>query len=104
MAKYMYIYHGGGMPETPEEGAKVMAAWEAWYGKLGVNLVDGGGPVGQSYTVSADSVFDNGGPNPVSGYTVVDAPDLESALKWAAECPMVADGSGTAEVAPIMDM
>lgn len=104
MAKYMYIYHGGGMPETPEEGAKVMAAWEAWYGKLGANLVDGGGPVGQSHTVSANSVVDNGGPNPVSGYTVVDAPDLESALKWAAECPMVADGSGTAEVAPIMDM
>ena len=27
MAKFVYIYTGGGMPETPEEGEKVMAAW-----------------------------------------------------------------------------
>ena len=30
MSKYLYVYHGGSMPETEEEGAKVMAAWGAW--------------------------------------------------------------------------
>jgi len=29
MPKYLLGYHGGGMPGTPEEGAKVMAAWGA---------------------------------------------------------------------------
>jgi len=27
MAKYLLSYHGGGMPESEEEGAKIMAAW-----------------------------------------------------------------------------
>ena len=29
MAKYLLAYRGGGMPETPEAGAQVMAAWGA---------------------------------------------------------------------------
>ena len=67
MPKFMFVYHGGSMPETPEEGAKVMAAWEAWMGGIGSDLVDGGNPAGPSTTVSADGVVDNGGSNPVSG-------------------------------------
>ena len=35
MPKFMFIYHGGGRPETPEEGEKVMAAWGAWMELLG---------------------------------------------------------------------
>jgi len=30
MAKYVFIYHGGKMPKSEEEGAKVMAEWQAW--------------------------------------------------------------------------
>ena len=30
MANYIFAYHGGKMPETPEEGERVMAAWGAW--------------------------------------------------------------------------
>lgn len=29
MAKYVLLYRGGHMPETPEEQAQVMAAWGA---------------------------------------------------------------------------
>ena len=35
MPDFMLAYHGGKAPESPEEGAKVMAAWEAWYKDLG---------------------------------------------------------------------
>lgn len=104
MPKFAFVYHGGGMPETPEEGAKVMAAWQAWYGGMGDALVDGGGPVGMSRTVSADGVADNGGANPVSGYTVVSAADQDAACEMAKGCPMVQDGSGSVEVAEIIDM
>lgn len=104
MPKFAFVYHGGGMPETPEEGAKVMAAWQAWYGGMGDALVDGGGPVGISRTVSADGVADNGGANPVSGYTVVSAADQDAACEMAKGCPMVQDGSGSVEVAEIIDM
>jgi len=104
MPKFIFAYHGGGMPDTPEEGAKVMAQWEAWYGAMGSALVDGGAPVGMSHTVSAGGVAQDGGANPLSGYTVVEVADHAAACDMAKGCPMVADGSGSVEVAPLMEM
>ena len=104
MPEFMFAYHGGKMPETPEECAKVMAAWEAWYKDLGESVVHPGNPVGMSKTVSATGTQDDGGANPLSGFTIVKADTIEDACKMAAACPMVADGSGTAEIAPIVEM
>ncbi len=104
MPKFIFAYHGGGMPETPEEGEKVMAQWNAWYGQMGDKLVDGGAPVGMSSTVSKSGVKGDGGANPLSGYTVVEAADQAAACEMAKGCPMVQDGSGSVEVAPIMEM
>ncbi len=104
MANYLLAYHGGGMPETEEEGAAVMAAWEAWYGKLGAAIVDGGAPTGQAKTVAADgTVSDGGGANPVSGYTVISAGDFDAATALAKGCPILAEG-GSVEVAETVDM
>lgn len=103
MANYVLAYHGGGMPETEEEGQKVMAAWEAWYGQLGPAIVDGGAPTGQSKTVSSTSVSDGGGANPLTGYTIVSANDLEGAVALAKGCPILESG-GTVEVAETIDM
>ena len=104
MPDFMLAYHGGKMPETPEEGAKAMAPWEAWYKDIGENVVHPGNPVGLSKTVSATGVEDNGRANPLSGFTIIRADDIAAASKVAAACPMVADGSGTAEVAPIVEI
>lgn len=104
MPNFVFAYHGGGMPETPEEGQKMMAAWTAWYGAMGDKVVDGGAPVGMSKTVSKSGVVDNGGSNPLSGYTVVSAATIEDACEMAKGCPMVADGSGSVEVAPVHEM
>lgn len=104
MPNYVFAYHGGGMPETPEEGAKVMAAWNAWYGGMVDALVDGGAPVGMSKTVSATGVSDDGGSNPLSGYTVVKADTIEAACEIAKGCPILEGGSGTVEVAQVHEM
>ncbi|MCT8158724.1 YciI family protein [Pseudoruegeria sp. SHC-113] len=104
MPKFMFVYHGGKAPEDPAEGEKVMAAWNAWYGAMGAAVVDGGGPAGMSRTVSAQGVADNGGSNPVSGYTLVEAADQDAAVEMAKGCPMVADGSGSVEVAEVIQM
>ncbi|MEL6808481.1 MAG: hypothetical protein AAFO97_11925 [Pseudomonadota bacterium] len=104
MPKFKFAYHGGGMPETPEEGARMMAAWNEWYSEMGEALVDGGAPVGQSMTVSLGGVAPDGGANPLSGYTVVQADTIEAACEMAKGCPMIADGSGSVEVAPVIDM
>ncbi|WP_372885707.1 YciI family protein [Shimia sp.] len=104
MPKFMYIYHGGGRPETPEEGEKVMAAWMAWMQGMGEAVIDGGNPAGMSKTVSVDGVADNGGANPVSGYTLVNAPDIDAACEMAKGCPILEGGAGTIEVAEAMEM
>lgn len=104
MAQFIFAYHGGKSPETPEEGEKVMAAWGAWFEGLGEAIVQPGAPLGMSKTVSGSGVTDDGGTNPVSGYSVVNAADMAAAVTMAKGCPMVVDGSGSVEVAELLEM
>ena len=104
MTKFMYIFHGGNRPETPEEGEKVMAEWNAWFESMGSAVTSPGGPAGMSKTVRKGGIDDNGGANPVSGVTIVEARDQDTAVRMAQGCPMVKDGSGTVEVAEMLDM
>lgn len=104
MTKYLFVYHGGSMPATPEEQARVMNQWGQWFGGMGAAVVDGGNPVGQSHTVQANgTVAANGGANPASGYSIVQADSLQGALALAKGCPIL-QGGGSVEVAPIIDM
>lgn len=104
MPDFIFAYHGGTIPETPEEGEKAMAAWGKWFEDMGPAVVNGGNPVGQSMTVSSGGVTADGGANPISGYTIVKAETPEAACELAKGCPMVADGSGSVEVAPLIEM
>jgi hypothetical protein len=104
MTKYLLGYHGGGMPETPEEGDKVMKAWNSWMGTLGTALVDGGNPSGAAKTVAANgSVKDGGGANPLTGYSIIEAKDLDDAVRLSKGCPILLSG-GSIEVAELMAM
>jgi hypothetical protein len=104
MAKYVYVYHGGSPPASPEEGAKVMAAWTKWIGDLGSKMVDVGNPTAASKTIAASGkVSDGGGANPISGYSIVEAPSLEEAVAWARSCPQLAAG-GSIEVAETVNV
>ena len=99
MAKYLFVYHGGRPPASQEEGVEAMAAWTGWFASLGAAVVDGGNPVGASSTVLSDgSVVANGGANPTTGYSVIEASDLDDALAKAKGCPILATG-GSVEVA-----
>ena len=72
MAKYVFVYHGGGAPESEEEGAAVMQAWNDWFASLGSAVVD----VGQSdrghqpRSVPMAPTSQGGGANPVTGYSI----------------------------------
>ncbi len=102
MPDFIFAYHGGKMPETPEEGEKVMAAWRAWMGGMGTVLKDPGNPLGKSWTVSPKGADEGGGSNPLSGYSIVTASDLQAAIALTKGCPHL-DG-GTVEVAEILPM
>ena len=104
MAKYLFVYHGGKMPETEEEGQRVMQAWGEWLGGMGESVVDGGNPVGMSSTVNSDgSVASDGGSNPASGYSLISANSLDEALNKAKGCPILEAG-GSVEVAEAIEM
>ncbi len=104
MAKYLYVYHGGSDPESEEEVAEVLDAWGNWLGSMGAAVIDGGNPVGKSSTVNPDgSVADDGGANPASGYSLIEAADLDDALAKAKGCPILQAG-GSIEVAEVFDM
>lgn len=104
MPKYILGYHGGSMPQSPEEGAKVMAAWTSWMGSLGKALLDPGNPTGASKTIAAGGkVSDGGGPNPLTGYSLIEAANLDEAIKLAKSCPQLTAG-GSVQVAEAMPM
>ena len=104
MAKYLFVYHGGKKPESESEIAKEMDAWGQWFGSLGGAVVDGGNPVGLSTTVNSDgSVVDNGGSNPASGYSLIEASSLDDAVAKAKACPILNIG-GSIELAETIDM
>ncbi len=103
MSNYIIAYHGGNMPESPEEGAKQKAKWKAWVDGLGAAVVNPGTPLGKSRIVSSGGVSDDGGPDPMMGFTVVEADSMDAALEMAKGCPHVEFG-GTLEVAEVMEM
>ncbi len=103
MPNYLLAYHGGKKPESPEAGAKQMAKWKAWVGGLGDAAVNPGTPLGMSKTVSSSGVSDDGGSNPMMGFSIVKADSMDAALEMAKECPHVEFG-GTLEVAEMKEM
>jgi hypothetical protein len=97
MANYVLVYHGGGMPEMEEEGARLMAAWGAWYEKLGAAVVDGGNPIGSVKGIAADGTVSNIEDGP-TGYTIVSADSMEQAIAMASDCPILEGYRGSIQV------
>ena len=103
MANFLLTYHGGGMPETPDEQAQVMQAWTTWFGQLGDGLVDGGNPTSQSRAISPDGSVMEATSAP-TGYSIIKADSLDAAVMAAQSCPVLAGGAVVvvSETFPVM--
>jgi hypothetical protein len=103
MPKYLFVYHGGSAPKSEEEGKQAMEAWGKWFGSMGQDVIDGGNPVGPSTTVKSDgSVVNDGGTNPATGYSLVEATNVDDAIAKARGCPLLSTG-GSIELAETFD-
>ena len=94
MTDYLLLYSGGGMPETEEEQAAVMQAWNTWMEGLGAALKDGGNPFtpGAAKTIGADgSIRDGDGT--ATGYSIIQADSLDAAADLAKGCPVLQGGA-----------
>ena len=90
MTKFVLVYTGGGMPESEEEQAAVMAEWGVWYGGLGEAVMDPGNPFVASKSISSDGVSDGSiGSPPATGYTVISADSLDDAVAKTANHPHI---------------
>ena len=103
MGKFVFLYTGGQMADTPEAQKKAMDAWMGWFGTLGDDIVEPGNPFGTSSTVTADGSVKTGGAAGISGYTVISANSLSDAAGKAKGCPVLASG-GSVEVYEAMPM
>ena len=104
MPKFVLAYHGGKSSMSKEEGQEHMKKWKSWMDGMGDAVVNRGWPVGKSKTIGSDGrVSDGGGPNPLSGVSVIEADDFEAALEMAKKSPHL-DIGGSMEVAEAMDM
>ncbi len=102
MPEYIIAYHGGKEPESPEEGAKQMAKWQAWMGGLGDAMVNPGTPLAMNRIVTSEGVSDEDGANRLTGYSIVKADNMDAALEMAKACPFLE--IGTLEVAEVRQM
>lgn len=96
MTDYLLLYSGGSMPETEEEQAAVMTAWNDWMHSLGEGLKDGGNPfTPAAKTIDADgSVSDGAGS--ASGYSIITSDSLDAAVEAAKGCPVLRGGASIA--------
>ena len=98
MANYVFAYSGGnGVAADEAERNAQMTKWGRWLGELGSAVVDGGAPTGTAKTVSAGGAVSDGGSRSLTGYSIVSADSLDSAVKLAKGCPVLEIG-GTVDV------
>lgn len=95
MPKFMMIYKGEAtdMSEmTPEEGQAVMAKWGAWMENVGGALTDIGSPFGPGTSVVDDGT--SASASSLTGYSIVDAGDIDAARALTAGHPYLSEGKG----------
>lgn len=95
MANYMYVYKGEATDMadmTPEQGAEVMAKWNAWMANVGDALVDVGTPFGPGTSCVDDG--SSAAAAAATGYSIVSADDLDGARSLTNGHPYLSEGLG----------
>ncbi|HSX18483.1 MAG TPA: YciI family protein [Candidatus Saccharimonadales bacterium] len=95
MKKFILLYNGPATPPeqmAPEKSKAEMAKWGAWMDKIGDAMVDFGQPMANGVAVVDDG--SDGKASQLSGYSIVQADDMESAKKLVDGHPFLSDKSG----------
>jgi hypothetical protein len=104
MANYMFAYSGGnGVAADPAQRDAQFAKWGQWFEQLGPAIVDGGAPTGTAKTVSTGGSVSDGGSRRLTGYSIVSADSLDSAVELAKGCPVLEVG-GAVDVYEAIEM
>jgi hypothetical protein len=88
MPKYIFTYH---QPEgyVPGTDGDAMAAWQSFFDGIASHIADTGQPVSERRALGKV-----GAGTQLGGYSVVDAADLDTAVRLANGCPSLERGGG----------
>ena len=103
MNQYLIVYLGGDQPSSPEEGQQHFSKYMDWLSSLGDAAVSPANPLKDTNTVNSDGTVIEGGSTTMSGYTIIQAESMESALSIAKACPFL-DVGGSLEVSELVEM
>jgi len=103
MAQYVIVYIGGNQPSAPEEGKQHFAKYQEWLASLGGSAVSPMNPLKNTGTVNPDGTVTAGSTTSMSGYTIIEADSMETALEIAKACPFL-DIGGSLEVSELIQM
>jgi hypothetical protein len=99
MSKYLLLFRGGTQPQGEEEGQAVMAAWTAWFERIGSAVVDQGDPTAGGRSIGHDGSVTEAAPEDVTGSSVLETDSLESAVEMARSCPHLEAGGSISVLA-----
>ena len=91
MENYLFVYYGGKMAGTPAEQKKSMDDWMNWFKNQGAAVVDAGNPTMPGKLVTKRGVKLIGG-EPVTGYSIFKAKDMDAAVAIAKTSPQMEGG------------
>jgi len=103
MPQYLITYLGGDHPSSPEEQKRHFDRYKEWLISLGEAAVSPANPLRITRTVNSDGTVDEGGTTTMSGFTIIEADSIDSALTVAQKCPFLEIG-GTLEVSEMAQM
>jgi hypothetical protein len=95
MPKYVFTYRSPF--DAIEADPASITPWLTWFGEIKDSIVDLGQPVSQARRVGSDSA------QTLTGYSVINAEDLDAALAIAGTCPAIDRGFGV-EVGELIEM
>ncbi len=107
MKKFMILYMAPVAAEvqmnvSPEEMKKGMEPWNAWFKKCGKSIVDMGAPLGRGTCI--DKKGSTKGQTQVTGYTIIQAEDLEAVKVMLTDHPHLMLPNASMEILEIMAM
>lgn len=103
MPAYMISYLGGDQPSSPEEGKQHFAKYQEWLSALGNAAISPMNPLKNTCTVSSDGSYSKGTTTLMSGFTIIEAESIDTALEVAKACPFL-DIGGSLEVSELVQM
>ena len=115
MSQFLYIYRSepAAAQASPAEMQERMKSWMTWLRDLEAkgHIVDRGQPLpnaGGAVVKDAKGTFSDGpyaeAKDIVVGFSLIEAKDLQEAIKLSVGCPLLVGGGGLVEVRPIMQM